>query len=163
MQLFKLIVLTLLISSCSVQQKANRKIKWLKQHNYLSDKKDTIKIVVPEFKDTGSTKLIIEHDTIEKWHEQDSCFTKERVGKVIKAIKIKPINIDNDRIKLDIKVEGGEIKYDYNVKPKTIVREVEVKVLRDCPPQPWWDRWYIGVIGTLVSLGLLFWIFAKRE
>jgi hypothetical protein len=129
----------------------------------LTTKKDTIRDTIPEYRDTGSTKLLIEHDTIEKWHDQDTCFTKERVVKVLKGIKIKPINIDNERIKLDIKVENGDIKYDYNVKPVIIEKEIEIPILKECPPNPWWNTWYVGSIGTLLTFILLFLVFAKRE
>ena len=155
------ILLILTLTSCSVKQKADRKIKWLKANNYLNGKKDTIREIIPEFKDTGSTKLIIEHDTVEKWREKDSCFTKERVSKILSKAKIKPVNIDNDRIALNIKVENGEIKYDYKVKEIIVEKPIEIPVLKDCPKERWWDSFWIGagscaafifILGFLLTL-----------
>ena len=163
MQLFKLIVITLLISSCSVQQKANRKIKWLKEHNYLTTKRDTIRDTIQEYRDTGSTKLVIEYDSIDNWYAKDTCFTKGRVNRILSIVKIDTVDVDNERIELKIWIDKGEIKYNYNVKPVVVEKEIEIPILKDCPPKPWWDKWYVGSIGTLLAFILLFFIFSKRE
>ena len=155
----QLILILLILSSCSVQQKANRKIKWLKEHNYLTKGKDTVKIYIPEFKDTGSTKLLVEYDTIKELYKFDTCYTKERVGKILSKVKIKDIHVDNDRVKLDIKVENGEIKYDYTVKPLIVEKEIEVPVLKDCPKEKWWDNFWTGFFFLLILLILYKYIF----
>lgn len=153
-------LVAILLSSCTMQQKANRKIKWLKDHNYLTTKKDTIRDTIPEYKDTGSIKLLVEYDSIDKWNIKDTCYTKARANKILSVIKIDSVKVDNERINLTIWMgKDGKIMYDYNVKEVIIEKPIEVPILKDCPKEKWWEKFWIGFVVAVVVgiiLGFLF-------
>ena len=155
------LILILLTTSCSIQKRANRKIDWLKQHGFASGKRDTLVTYLPEYRDTGKTKLSIELDTIKEWYSKDTCYTETRVNKILNNAKVKPISIDNDSISLNIKVENGEIKYDLRVKPRKIEIPYEKLELKPTIEQKWWDKFWIGFSVAILIILLLLYIVYK--
>lgn len=156
-------ILIIILTSCSVQQKASRKITWLKQHNYLTSQKDTIRDTIKEYRDTGSVKIQYEVDSITKWQIKDSCFTKERVEKILTILKVDTLKANNEKFDLKIFInKKGQIEYDIQLHEIIVEKIVDRMVLKDCPKKPWWDKFYIGIIATLLLIVLVFILFGKK-
>jgi hypothetical protein len=157
-----LLILIILFSSCSVQKKANRKIQWLKSHGFANVKNDTLTKYLPEYRDTGSLKLVIDKDTITEWLKKDTCLTKERINKVLNNVNVKPVLIDNDSIYLSIKLNKGQIEYDFRNKAREIkipYQKLEAPII--VVEQKWWDKFLFGFISSFILLALFLYLFKK--
>ena len=157
-----LIILSLLIfTSCSVQQKANRKINWLKTNGFMYNKTDTIRDTIHAVRDTGSTKVVYDVDSILAWSLKDTCYTKGRANKILSTIKAEPILFVDSLCNVKAELINGKIVLTHIRQP--IVKETinPQVIIKDCPEDKWWNKFIYGMtFGILLCLGLF--ILLKR-
>lgn len=151
----------LLVFSCNTQKRCQKHINKAKILGCLSET-DSIKTIIKFVKGDSihdTTKLVVEKRIIDSLYLQDTCYTIERVDKVLKNAKIKPICVDNVTHKLSIKVDGGTIIYDLIIKDRFDTTQVRKRTYIEEPPSKCGFKIpnnLLFLIGLIIILAFLF-------
>lgn len=151
-----LVVLMLLITSCSAERRCASALDKAKRLGCLKDSVMIVHDTTKEVRDTGSVKLVLDSALMDSLLNADTCFTKARIETVIRNAKVKPVNIDDSLYSLKIWMDKGVLKHDLVIKPRYIQVKTKGYVVVN-PPQkcelPDWVKMVIAGLGVL-CLGL---------
>lgn len=137
-----LIISIIVLSSCSLQQRATNKTEWLKKHGFLKETSDTV--ILRDTIKGWSYDTIVQFDT---FSNTDTLIMSNGKDSIITIVSWRERVIKQTKRELDTIVESKVIT---NTKP--IVIE---------PKRQWWDRFWSGYILGILSIVFFFIIIYK--
>lgn len=153
----KILLILLLITSCSAEKKCQRHISKAKELGCLKES-DSTKIVVKYIKgDTliSYVPIYIDSNSFDSLNKKDPCYTKERVRTIIQKLKVNPVNKVDSNYNLNIWLENGQIRYELKLPSRKDSIIYQVKYLEHKSTTnkiPIWLILVVCIMGIVTSI-----------
>jgi hypothetical protein len=159
---FWVLMVLMLISSCSTAKKCERHIAKAKELGCLKES-DSTKVVVKYIKgDTliSYVDVYVDSSEFDSLSKKDSCFTKDRIQTIIQKLKVTPVNEVDSNYNLQIWLENGKIRYELKLPSRRDSIVYQTKYLEHKPLPfksslrniPKWLVMIVGILAILFSL-----------